>query len=250
MKSALYRGKVRHRRKVDVDHAFTYRCYMPYLDLDELDKVFEKRWLWSTRRTALARYRREDYFGDPNQPLTDEVRNLVEQRLGFRPDGSIRMLANIRQFGVVFNPATFYYCFDREDQLSAVICEITNTPWRERHTYVLDARHETEFEFRKTFHVSPFLDMDQTYRWVFSQPGRSLTVHMENHRDGEKLFDATLTLHREEITGGSLARALASFPLMSVKVVAGIHWQAFRLWLKRAPFYTHPKKQLPEEQAA
>lgn len=250
MKSALYRGRVRHRRSVDVEHAFTYRCYMPYLDLDELDEVFAGRWLWSTRRPALARYRRNDYFGDPQQPLADAVRDLVKQRLGFRPDGAVRMLANIRQFGVVFNPATFYYCFDADDRLAAVICEITNTPWRERHAYVLDARHKSEFEFRKTFHVSPFLGMDHTYRWIFTRPDRSLTVHMENYKDGEKLFDATLTLHREEISGGSLARALISFPVMSVKVVTGIYWQAFRLWLKRAPFHTHPKNRIPEEQTA
>lgn len=250
MRSGLYRGRVRHRRSDDVEHAFAYSCYMPYLDLDELDEVFAGRWLWSTRRPALARYRREDYHGDPSRPLPDAIRDLVESRLGFRPDGAIRMLANIRQFGVVFNPATFYYCFDRDERLASVICEITNTPWGERHAYVLDARNKTEFEFQKTFHVSPFFGMDHTYRWIFTQPGRSLTVHMENHREGAKVFDATLTMHREEITGGSLARALVSFPVMSVKVVVGIYWQAFRLWLKRAPFHTHPKKQTPRNQTA
>ncbi|MHC4954899.1 MAG: DUF1365 domain-containing protein [Planctomycetota bacterium] len=233
---------MRHRRTCDVEHRFAYSLYMPYLDLEELDEAFAGRWLWSARRPALARFRRSDYLGDPDLPLSDAVRDLVELHLGFRPEGRIMLLANIRQFGFVFNPAAFYYCFDRDDGLAAVVCEITNTPWKERHPYVLDARHGNEFEFQKSFHVSPFFEMDHTYRWIFSRPGRSLTVHMENHRGGQKLFDATLTLQREEINGASLARALVSFPLMSVKVVTGIYWQALRLWLKRAPFHTHPAK--------
>ncbi|MEM8882568.1 MAG: DUF1365 domain-containing protein [Planctomycetota bacterium] len=242
MNSALYVGQVRHRRYADVDHAFTYRLYMAYLDLAEIDEVFAGRWFWSTRRPAPVRYRREDFYGDDAQALDEAVRAKVESDLGFRPDGAVRLLTCLRHFGLSFNPVSFYYCFDRAENLVAIVAEITNTPWLERFAYVLDARRESRFEFDKVFHVSPFLDMDYRYRWVFTDPGASLTVHMENLRADAKAFDATLTLQRREIDGRSLAGALAQFPLMSLKVVAGIYWQALRLWWKKAPFFTHPRK--------
>jgi len=241
VKSALYEGRVRHRRLADVAHAFTYRLFMVYLDLDELDTAFAGRWFWSTKRAAPVRFRRADFLGPADRPLEEAVRDRVERQLGFRPGGPIRLLTCLRHFGLSFNPVSFYYCFDGGDRLQAIVAEITNTPWKERHAYVLDCREGRRFEFAKDFHVSPFFGMDHVYRWSFSVPGESLNVHMENHR-GEKLFDATLTLERRPITGRNLARALASFPLMSLKIVAAIYWQAFRLWLKKAPFFVHPAR--------
>ena len=237
MNSALYVGEVRHRRFADVEHAFAYRLYMTYLDLDELDEVFAGRWFWSTKRMAPVRYKREDFLGPAERPLIEAVRDRVEAKLGIRPR-SVRLLTCLRHFGHSFNPVSFYYCFDGEE-LVAIVAEITNTPWNERHAYVLDARGQRRFEFEKDFHVSPFFGMDHTYRWLFTEPGESLTVHMENDTD-RKAFDATLTLRRRAITGRSLAAALANFPLMGLKVVAGIYWQALRLWWKKAPFFAHP----------
>jgi len=245
VKSALYAGRVRHRRFADVGHAFEYRLFMAYLDLDELDEVFRGRWLWSTKRAAPVRYKREDFLGPADRPLDEAVRDRVERELGIRPSGPVRLLTCLRHFGFSFNPVSFYYCFDEDGKLAAIVAEITNTPWKERHAYVLDARGKRRFEFEKRFHVSPFFGMDHVYRWFFTEPDDGLTVHMENYR-GEKAFDATLTLERRPITGRSLAAALANFPFMSLKVVAGIYWQALRLWWKKAPFHPHPEKQSGE----
>jgi len=252
MKSGVYFGRVRHRRRAPVPHRFTYRMFMLYLDLDELPRVFAGRWLWSARRAAPARFRRRDHLGDTSRPLADCVRDLVESNTGRRPSGPIRLLTHLRYFGYVFNPVSFYYCFDADDTgVETIVAEVTNTPWGERHCYVLPQEanagrngHGRYFP-KKAMHVSPFMEMDVEYDWRFSAPEQRLNVHMENAREGVKIFDATLALEREEIRGRTLARALALYPLMTLKVMAAIHWQALKLWLKRVPVHDHPAKKAP-----
>jgi len=239
MKSCLYTGSVQHRRYSPRPHAFRYPLFMACLDLAELDHVFAQRWLWSTRRPAIARFRREDHFGDARVPLDQSVRDLVQVRTGCRPAGPIRLLTHLRCFGYVFNPVSFFYCFDGADhRVEAVVAEVNNTPWGERHCYVLDG---LEGESGKAMHVSPFMPMDLRYEWRFTMPGDHLGVHMHLKREGHTVFDATLALKREPISNGVLLR----FPLMTAKVIAAIHWEALRLWLKRIPFHTHPAKAKP-----
>ncbi|MCR9244585.1 MAG: DUF1365 domain-containing protein [bacterium] len=242
--SAVYFGAVRHRRFDRVDHSFAVRLAMVYLDLAELDAAFRGRWFWSRRRFAPMRFRRADYFGDPQQPLAEAVLDAVERQLGRRPDGAVRMLTGLRAFGYAFNPVTFYYCFDRSERVVAVLSEITNTPWGERHHYVVgaDDRGRLARRFRKAFHVSPFQPMDHEYRWRFSRPGDRLAVHMENHADSGRAFDATLALRRRPWGTGSLLRAFCRHPWPSLMVIAAIYWHALRLWLRRATFYRHPAK--------
>ena len=249
MQSALYAGTVRHRRHAPVPHAFQYPVCLAWIDLDELDTVFAGRWFWSARRPALAWLRRADYYGDPSRPLADEVRDRVARDTGLRPEGPIRLLTHLRTFGHCFNPVSFYYCYDRSGaRVEAVLAEITNTPWNERHAYVLPASASEgrgsalRFRFGKAFHVSPFMPMRLDYDWRFATPGDTLAVHMENlGRDG-RMFDATLALRRREITGASLAWALLRFPFATLEVLRAIYWQALKLKLKRVPFFTHPAK--------
>lgn len=252
MNSSIYFGRVRHRRMAPVEHAFSYRMFMLYLDLAELPRLFERRWFWSVSRPALARFRREDHFGDPAVPLEQSVRDLVDRETGQRPEGPIRLLTHLRYFGYVFNPVSFYYCFDADDaRVETIVAEVTNTPWGERHCYVLPQRMNAgrdghgRYSPEKVMHVSPFMEMDVAYDWRFNAPGEMLTVHMENAREGRKIFDATLVLEREEITARSLARALAGYPLMTLRVMVAIHWQALKLWLKGAPVHDHPGKGRP-----
>ena len=230
-------------------HEFVYRLFMMYLDLDELDRVFEKRWLWSTRRRAPARFRREHHLGDPSMPLSDAVRELVHAQTGRRPEGPIRLLTHLSYFGYCFNPVSFYYCFDTSGtRVETIVAEVNNTPWGERHCYILDETMDRgtagvrRYAPAKQMHVSPFMEMDIDYDWRFSEPREALAIHMENARNGQKIFDATLDLRRVEIGAGSLARMLASYPFMTLKVIVGIHWQALRLWLKKVPVHDHPAK--------
>jgi DUF1365 family protein len=248
MHSAIYRGSLRHRRFAPRPHAFRYSLFMVYLDLAELDTVFKGRWLWSAHRPAIARFDRADHFGDPNVPLERCVRDLVERETGARPAGPVRLLTHLRYFGHCINPVSYYYCFDASgEKVETLVAEVTNTPWGERHCYVLsETRHpRTErylrYETAKRMHVSPFMPMDVGYTWGFSPPDETLNVHMGLHAR-EKVFDATLTLTRKPITGVQLARALIEFPLMTLKVAGAIHWEALKLWLKGVPVHTHPAK--------
>jgi DUF1365 family protein len=144
------------------------------------------------------------------------------------------------------NPVSFYYCFDESGTtLETIVAEITNTPWKERHQYVLSVADPharlKSFGFDKDFHVSPFLPMDMQYRWSFNEPRDRVFVHMQNHRNGARMFDATLQLKESPLTTLGLLGVLAAFPFMTLKVIAAIHWQALRLWIKRTPIFDHPR---------
>lgn len=252
--SAVYEGVVHHHRLVPHPHAFHYRIAQLYVDLDEVDQVFAHRWLWSANRPNVARFRREDYLGPADLSLGDAVRARVQHATGRRPAGPIRLLTHLRYFGYVFNPVSFYYCFAADGRtLEYIVAEITNMPWRERHAYVLPietARTQGRifcWQFPKSFHVSPFVGMDRDYSWRFTEPAADLNVHMGVTRAGQREFNATLRLQRRPLDSASLARVLWRYPLMTAQVVGAIHWQAFRLWLKRNPVYDHPPIWNPHE---
>ena len=258
MESCIYEGRVRHTRTEPVLHRFGYRMFMMYLDLDKLPGLFSKRWLWSATRPALARFRREDHLGSPDESLADSIRKLVERETGERPEGPIRLLTNLSYFGYCFNPVSFYYCFaDDGESVDFIVAEVNNTPWGERDCYVMRCSDERRkgaswrFNPRKKMHVSPFMPMDVEYDWALARPDDRLTVYMANARDGERFFEAGMTLARAEISGRSLAGVLLRFPFQTAKIIFAIHWEALRLWLKRCPVYTHPdkKQQAPVRQA-
>ncbi len=241
--SHLYEGWVRHRRYAPTEHAFEYRVCLLYLDLEHLDRAFAGSRLFAVERPAVASFRREDHLGDPAVPLHAAVRDLVESQTGHRPSGPIRLLTHPRYFGYVMNPVSFYYCFDPAgQQVETVVAEVNNTPWGERHNYVLHAEDGLSFQFAKAFHVSPFMPMDVDYDWRFTAPDQRLAVHMVNRRDGDAFFDATMVLERRAMTPRSLRRAVIRYPAMTVQVIAAIYWQALRLRFKNTPFYEHPER--------
>lgn len=250
MKSAIYKGTIRHRRFRPKPNRFRYKIFMMYMDLSELDTLFNMHPLWSHEKLNLAWFRRKDHFGDPAVSLDQAVRDLVLNKTGERPAGPIRMLTHLRYFGHCFNPATFYYCYNKNDtELETVVVEIHNTPWGEHHCYVLGKERDEHpsrlwrrHRFKKDFHVSPFIPMEIDYDWRFREPGETLAVHMIDYENSERLFDASLALKRQPVTRRALTGVLFQYPVMTMKVIMLIYWQAFCLMLKKTPFFTHPRK--------
>ncbi|HUB04623.1 MAG TPA: DUF1365 domain-containing protein [Solirubrobacteraceae bacterium] len=233
--SCIYEGTIRHRRS-HPRREFQHRLALFYLDLDELPSLLGGRLV--AARPGLLRFRRRDYLGPDGVPLDQAVRDLVQARAGVRPPGPVRLLTQLRSFGHCFNPVSFYYCLDRTgERPEAVVAEVTNTPWRERHAYVLSGG---EAEFDKALHVSPFMGMDHRYAARAGTPGERLALHIESRRDGKLAFDATLALRRRELTGTSAARLVLRYPAANVRVLALIYGHAIGLKLAGAQVHRHP----------
>ncbi|MFY9255769.1 MAG: DUF1365 domain-containing protein [Fuerstiella sp.] len=261
MNSCIYEGWVRHRRFEPTPHAFNYRLYMMYLDLQEMDSDFKSFPCWSTKGPALAWFRRSEHLGDPQQPLYESVADFVQDQTGRAINGPIRLLTQLRLYGFQMNPVSYFYCFDENgENVQAVVAEVNNTPWGEQHCYVIDQPQKPGTRIPrvvwspKTFHVSPFMPMNMNYKWHLSAPADRLNIHLENHLTAKQdstdfpdinskpTFDVTMAMRRTEISRSSLTRVLFQYPAMTMKVFVGIYWQAWKLWWKKIPFVPHPQK--------
>jgi len=256
-RSCIYEGTVVHWRRGDVEHEFSRRIYMLYLDLAEIPAILNRGRLYSASRWALARFDRRDHWGDPEVPLDETIRRLVEKETGARPEGRIAILTQLRHLGMCFNPLSLYFC-RRPDETATetLVAEVRNTPWLEMHPYVIpippdegqvangsrrDLVHRLETP--KTFHVSPFLEMDYVYHWKVSEPGEKLLVQIENWRDGERVFGASLRAERRPFDPKTFRRMQLRYPLVPAQVIGSIYYEAYRLWRKGARFQSHPKHQ-------
>lgn len=247
MRSAFYEGSVRHRRTAEIDHNFDVPLFMVYLCLDELPEVLGDIPGWSVKGPALARFDRDDHFGDTAESLTTSVRNTVEEREGFRPRGRVCLLTHLRYFGYLFNPVSFFYCFGKDDELCAVLAEVHNTPWHEEHVYSMsiDQSMRSSGTYRtrlnKDFHVSPFHPMDQYYLLRCTDPDEELMVSIKSYKNDNRQLSAGLKMSRKEFNRKNAYSCMLRYPFMTLQVTARIYFEALRLWWKGATFYPHPE---------
>ena len=247
MNSCVYQGFVRHRRFQPIARQFTYKLSYLYLDLAELPRLLRDLPLLSDRRFAWASCYRPDHLGPRQQPLDQAVRTCVQRVTGHWPQGPVRLLTQWRCLGYYFSPLNLYFVYaDAEmPEIEAIVAEVNNTPWREQHCYVLWSGNRTNtrhlaYEHDKQFHVSPFLPLDLQYRWRLEAPADRLIVHLATLRDGERLFDALLSLRQRDLTRTRWLATTARHPLVPVRILAGIHYEALQLWIRKCPFHPHP----------
>ncbi|MCO6453704.1 MAG: DUF1365 domain-containing protein [Pirellulaceae bacterium] len=250
MHSCLYEGRVWHRRERPVNHGFRYRLFMAYLDLDELPRLVPE--LVSGNHSAGLSFQHQDHLLGHAGDLASAVRQLVRERTGMEPGGPIRLLTQLRSLGRYFSPLNMFYCFDPSgSDLQCAVAEVNNTPWGEQHCYVLwegnrvEPSSELRFTHAKTFHVSPFMDMRLDYEWTLHLPADQLRVRISNSRAGDRFFQAGLVMRRRELDRPTLRRMAWRYPLQPAGILAAIYFEAFRLWMKRCPTYSHPKTRSP-----
>ena len=241
--SALYHGRVMHRRLRPKRHRLAYRMAMVLLDLDALPALDRRLRMFSLDRFNLFSFCARDHGDGSAVPLREQVARRLEQA-GLRTDGlKVRLLTMPRLLGFAFNPISIYYCSAADGRLTAILYEVNNT-FGQRHTYLLEVSEAPgpaiQQSAPKRLHVSPFMAMDQTYAFRLMPPGERLAVAITS-RDAEgPLLSAVLDMQRRPLSDAALLRTFAAMPLMTFKVVAAIGWEALKLWLKRVPVHHLP----------
>ncbi len=254
MTSAIYVGDIKHRRFAVKNHQFKYPLYMMWVDLhnpQQLDSVHSQ--LGTTGFKAL-KFNQRDYLinaspDSPNNLAQRAERSLIQRAHGKLAElgisevfSHVYLLGQLRCLGIYFSPVNFYFFGHSDSQFNYMIAEVSNTPWNERHYYLVPLQHKVNFN--KAFSVSPFMDLNMDYHWHVKHTADTTLIHIANKRDGELLFDATLRLKRRVLNKQHITALLKRFPAMTWSIFKGIYYQALKLFIKRVPFLGHSGKPL------
>lgn len=243
MNSSIYIGQVSHSRHIPKKHAFSYPFFMYCLPLDDLESIDDIPIFFSVRKWAFNRFYRPDYLGENSITLGDAVKQRMFELTGKKVTGNVYGLINLRTCGLYFSPVNFYYGYGKDNELTHFLAEVSNIPWNERHHYChLVADGETNYISEKKFKVSPFNPVAQEYRWEITKPEKTITISLEVHDARGHIFNASLDLTRHSLTFSSLLKQLLRKPVMTIFIVAGIYWQALKLFLKGIPYIPYQKE--------
>jgi DUF1365 family protein len=239
--SSIFLGRVRHRRRGDPEHEFDYPVWYALIDLDELEQLDRCLRFFSHNGFNLTGFDDRDHMGPESKPVREKLECWLRNRGVDYALGRVQLLTHLRLLGHVFNPVSFYFIRDAGEKLRHAVAEVNNT-FGETYCYLLDAEgSHVRHEEAKVFHVSPFQPVDGHYRFRINEPGEKMAAHIDVLRDGNRVFDSTLSVRRCDLNSSSLIRTVARHPHLGLWTLALIHYQAARLWLKRAPFFSKPE---------
>lgn len=246
----IYSGNVIHRRFTPKKHSFSYSLYMLALDVSAIEKQQKGLGLFGFSWWHPLRFVEKDYIKGELKSLRERITEKVHSLQGDGDIEKILMLVQVRCFGLYFSPVNFYFCYNHKNECTQMLAEVSNTPWNERHYYLVDLLKDDEKVTKKNFQVSPFMDLNMSYVWHVKSPSATnekLSVTIENKRknaqnnDMEKIFDASLMMKKQAFTKQNILRIWCQLPVMTIKVVLSIYWQAMKLFIKRVPFIGYQK---------
>lgn len=250
--SVLYKCKVGHYRKEPVERSFTYNIFMWYLNLDQIPYIVQKLFLVSKNKPNYYTFKDKDHLqieGVDSNNLTDHIKAYVKANGETNEIARIMLLTNLTTLGYLFNPVSFYFCFDRQGNPLCAIAEVGNT-YRETKPYFIGKEHLQNGTFRystkKLFYVSPFIDHDIDFYFELPLPTDKVNFRIDDHKNGKRLFSATLNGKQTPLSNKNVLISALQYPLVTLKIIALIHYQAFLLWLKKV--HHHKKKDYPDLQ--
>ena len=244
MNSVLYKCNVMHHRLEPKRHSFNYDVFMFYIDIEEIDMLAKKYWLFSRNAFNAFSFQDKDHLGVTNENQNDSIRTKLKAFVKTQGtdlgEGRIMLLSNLRTMGYVFNPVSFYFCYDLQNQLSCAVVEVCNS-FREIKLYYIGKENiegnKCHLNTKKLFYVSPFIDLDTTFDFNLEIPGEKLKIHIDDYKDGKRFFLSALTGKKEPLTNLNLLWYTVRFPLITLQIIAKIHWHALLLMLKKIPFH-------------
>lgn len=236
LNSCIYQGKVFHKRFSPKQHSFSYNLFFLAIDLDELPILSGLSKYFKVNRFAPLSFRCSDYLNHQQQISKADIWLKVQELGGDDLQGRVLFIGQMRCFGLYFSPINTYYCYDLDGKLAYLLAEVSNTPWNERHYYLIAI--ESEQICAKSFHVSPFMDLAMKYHWRINEPAEQLHLAIENYHQ-QKLFSASIAMKRQEFSNENLRNNLLSIPWMTAKTLLGIYWQALKLFCKGVPYIAH-----------
>lgn len=241
--SCLYAGQVMHHRMKPEKHRFIYRVTSMLIDLDELDQLDRSLRWFSRNRFNLFSFHDRDHGDGSDQPLLQQIRQVLAEHGIETGAGRVQLLCYPRLFGYVFNPLSVFYCYDEAGRLRAILYEVSNT-FNQKHNYLIPVSDPEADQIRqscdKDFYVSPFISMATRYHFRLQPPAERVAVCIRQTDAESAVLHATFTGQRRTLSDRSLLRTFFSYPLMTFKVIAGIHWEALRIWRKKVPIQPRP----------
>jgi len=252
MKASFCSGSVVHNRLTPKSHRFTYQMSWCLFDLDSIDDLFKQSRFWSLNKFNIVSIRNKDYINNTPASIKSKVRTYLLNHTDKEFNGKIFLFTHPRYMGFGFNSVNFYFCYEN-DHLLYILSEINNTPWKQKHVYFHDCLNPMNnkgnkifdyvFNFKKEFHISPFVDMEIDYQWKFTVSPEKFTVQMRLNKQDKRLMNVSLNTVVVPIGKNDLIKWTLKKPFQALKMFTGIYWQAFKLWAKKIPFFTHPKEQ-------